>query len=85
MDDYALSQAEFRSEPGLWGKCVRVLRHWRSRQSFRDLRHASNYQLRDIGLTRDDVERLGKLPLSVDAAWEAEAIRFRRSHGNESA
>lgn len=79
MDDYALSQAQFRSELGLWGKCIRLVRHWRTRKSFRHLCHASDYQLRDIGLTRQDIQRLSGLPLSVDAAWEAEAIRFRRS------
>ena len=36
--------------------------------------------LRDIGLTRSNVETLVRLPLSADTLWEAERLRRLASH-----
>ena len=79
MEDYASFLARSRLPHGIFGRLVQLLQHWRSRRSFARLRHASEYQLKDIGLSRADVERLANLPLAVDPVWEAERLRFSKS------
>lgn len=84
MDDYALSQSRARAPYGVWGKFVQFVSNWRSRRTFARLRHVSDHQLHDIGLTRIDVQRLASLPLSLDPSWEAERVRLHRSkHGTK--
>ena len=85
MDDYALSQARFRQSHGLWGQFLGFVTRWQARRAFRKLQNMSDYQLKDIGLSRAEVERLSSLPLSIDPTWEAEQFRLRRSRRDEPA
>jgi len=79
MREYVLHQSEHR--PGTSGMSAYWywLRNWQSRLAFARLAKLSDYQLKDIGLTRADAVRLSSLPLSMDPIWEADRLRLVNS------
>ncbi len=72
MRDYEINEAQSRLAYGRLTWLVRMVGNWRMRKDLKRLQSFSNHQLRDIGLTRGDLQRLICLPLDVDMAWEAE-------------
>jgi uncharacterized protein YjiS (DUF1127 family) len=72
MRDYEINEAQSRLAYGRLTWLVRMVGNWRMRKDLKRLQGFSDYQLRDIGLTRWDLQRLINLPLDIDTAWEAE-------------
>ncbi len=72
MRDYEINVAQSRQAYGQVTWLVRLVQNWRVRKTLRLMRHFNEYQLRDIGLMRDELERLIALPLDCDHALEAE-------------
>ena len=73
MRDYVLTQAQSRQAYGV----VRVVRVWSqleipSRSG--KIAELDDYLLNDMGLTRDVVQHLLSLPLTVDVDWEKERV-----------
>jgi uncharacterized protein YjiS (DUF1127 family) len=72
MREYMSHEAEMRSAFGRWSGLVRRVWQWRARKDLKTLLKFSDYQLRDIGLSRHDVVQLIEMPLSRDLTWELE-------------
>lgn len=72
MRDYEINEAQSRLAYGRLTWLVRMVGNWRMRKDLKRLQGFSDHQLRDIGLTRGDLQRLICLPLDIDTAWEAE-------------
>ncbi len=72
MRDYEINVAQSRRAYGQVTWLVRRFQNWRLRKTLKHMRHFNEYQLRDIGLMRDELERLIALPLDSDHALEAE-------------
>jgi uncharacterized protein YjiS (DUF1127 family) len=82
MRDYALTQAEGRDHASVFSGFIQLFINWRRRKTLRTLVALEDHMLRDIGVSRDEVYRLMKLPLSVDPLWELERqSRVRASRG----
>jgi uncharacterized protein YjiS (DUF1127 family) len=79
MRDYVLHQSQRRLPTGGVALMVTWFRNWQSRKSFAKLAKLSDYQLRDIGLSRTDVLYMSRLPLAVDPTWEADRLRLLNS------
>ncbi|HQX84804.1 MAG: DUF1127 domain-containing protein [Aestuariivirga sp.] len=81
MRDYALNQALSRGEYGIVYFLRRVTRNWKSKRRIASLGNFDDYMLRDIGVTRDEVQWAAGLPLTVNAAvaLEERALRRRKS------
>ena len=72
MRDYILHEAQSRAAHGLLGALKRKLENWRARKDLKTLLRFSDYQLRDIGLTRADLRALISRPSDCDLMWELE-------------
>jgi uncharacterized protein YjiS (DUF1127 family) len=72
MRDFMISEAQSRQTYGRLTWVVRVISNWRARKTLKQLQGFSDYQLRDIGVTRHDLNRLMCLPFDVDIAWHIE-------------
>jgi uncharacterized protein YjiS (DUF1127 family) len=72
MRDYMISEAQSRQAYGRWSWVMRVIKNWRARKSIKLLQSFNEYQLRDIGLTRNDLNRLQSMPLDFDFEWHLE-------------
>ena len=82
MRDYALTQSEGRDHASVFSGLFRPFINWRRRKTLRTLVDLEDHMLRDIGVPRDELYRLMKLPLSVDPLWELERqCRIRHSRG----
>ena len=81
MRDYALNQALYRGEYGIVYFLRRVSRNWKAKRRIASLGNFDDYMLRDIGVTRDEVQWAAGLPLTVNAAvaLEERALRRRKS------
>lgn len=81
MRDYALNQALSRGEYGIVYFLRRVTRNWKAKRRIASLGGFDDYMLRDIGVTRDEVQWAAGLPLTVNAAvaLEERALRRRQS------
>ena len=81
MRDYALNQALSRGEYGIVYFLRRVTRNWKCKRRIASLGNFDDYMLRDIGVTRDEVQWAAGLPLTVNAAvaLEERALRRRQS------
>ena len=81
MRDYALNQALSRGEYGIVYFLRRVSRNWKAKRRIASLGNFDDYMLRDIGVTRDEVQWAAGLPLTVNAAvaLEERALRRRQS------
>jgi uncharacterized protein YjiS (DUF1127 family) len=72
MRDYEINDAQSRQAYGRMTRLVRLVKNWHMRKTLKQLRGYSDYQLRDIGLTRGDLDRLIGQPLDLDMCWQAE-------------
>lgn len=66
----------------LTGQLIERLGQIRRRRQFHRLHDLDDHMLKDIGVTRGEVEIAGRMPLSVDAATELRrmSIERRRRH-----
>jgi uncharacterized protein YjiS (DUF1127 family) len=78
MRNYVLSEAQSREAYGRLTVVVRVLRNWRQRRDLKKLQAMDDHMLRDIGVTREMLSRLARLPLTADIAWERERLERLR-------
>ncbi len=81
MRDYALNRAESLGEYGVVYFARRLLRNWKARRRIASLGNFDDYMLKDIGVTRDEVQWAVGLPLTVNAAVALEERAFSRRHG----
>ena len=72
MRDYALNRSLSFGEAAGGSIIARLARNWQARRSIARLRDYDDYMLRDIGVSRADVEWAAGLPLTVNAALELE-------------
>ena len=59
-------------------------RNWKAKRRIAALANFDDYMLRDIGITRDEVQWAAGLPLTVNAALALEERAFRRRHTGAS-
>ena len=78
MRDYVLNQAISQGEFGLVSFLRRVARNWKAKRRIAALGNFDDYMLKDIGITRDEVQWAVGLPLTVNAAVALEERAFRR-------
>ena len=79
MRDYEINEANSRAAFGRITWVVRMVTNWRKRNDLKRLQKFSDYQLRDIGLNRADLNRFICLPLDTDFAWESERLELLKS------
>jgi uncharacterized protein YjiS (DUF1127 family) len=77
MRNYVLSEDLSRQAYGRFSVLVRVIRNWRNRRDLKKLQAMDDYMLRDLGISRDMVNHLARLPLTVDMDWGQERLRRR--------
>ena len=80
MRDYILNQAISQGEYGIVSLLRRVSRNWKAKRRIAVLADFDDYMLRDIGVTRDEIQWAAGLPLTVNAAVALEERAFRRRH-----
>jgi uncharacterized protein YjiS (DUF1127 family) len=78
MREYALNQAISRGEYGVVSFARRLLRNWKAKRRVVALGTFDDYLLKDIGITRDEVQWAAGLPLTVNAAVALEERAFSR-------
>ena len=78
MRNYVLSEAQSREAYGRFTIVARVLRNWRRRKDLKILRAMDDHMLSDIGITRDEIARLSRLPLTSDVEWERDRLERLR-------
>ena len=78
MRDYALNRAISLGEYGAVSFIRRLLRNWQARRRVVNLSSFDDHMLRDIGVSRGEVEWAAGLPLTVNAALALEERAFRR-------
>jgi uncharacterized protein YjiS (DUF1127 family) len=74
MRDYVLTQAHSRQAHGALMLVKRLVRNWKHHRDLEKLLKLDDYRLKDMGLTRNVVLHLARLPLTVDVDWERERI-----------
>jgi uncharacterized protein YjiS (DUF1127 family) len=84
MRDYILNQAMSQGEYGIVSLLRRVTRNWKAKRRITALGDFDDYMLRDIGVTRDEIQWAAGLPLTVNAAIALEERAFRRRHMGHS-
>jgi uncharacterized protein YjiS (DUF1127 family) len=84
MRDYVLNQAISQDEFGLVPFLRRVTRNWKAKRRIAALGNFDDYMLRDIGVTRDEIQWAAGLPLTVNAAVALEERAFRRRQAGRS-
>ena len=72
MRDFCQHEASSRMAYGRWTWVMRVFGNWRMRSDLRRLQNLSDYQLHDIGLSREDLAFFLSQPLDRDTCWELE-------------
>ena len=72
MRDFEINEANSRAAFGRLTWIVRLVTNWRMRKNLKRLQSFSDYQLRDIGLSRADLHRLVCARLDNDSVWETE-------------
>ena len=78
MDDYVMQQARFAGDLPGSGILARLLNNWQARRATVKLLDLSEVTLRDIGVTRADIDWAAKRPLSENAATAlADRVRWR--------
>ena len=79
MNDYALHQARFSGNLAGGGLLTRLIANWQARRGVASLAALDDHILRDIGVSRGDVEGLKHLPLGQNAVHALEELaRLRR-------
>ena len=84
MRNYILNQAISQDEFGLVPFLRRTARNWKAKRRIAALVNFDDYMLRDIGITRDEVQWAAGLPLTVNAAVALEERAFRRRQAGPS-
>ena len=84
MRDYILNQAISRGEYGIVSLLRRVTRNWKAKRRIAALGSFDDYMLRDIGVTREEIQWAAGLPLTVNAAVALEERAFRRRQTGRS-
>ena len=84
MRDYALNRAVSLGEYGAVSFIRRLLRNWKARRRVVNLGTFDDHMLRDIGVSRSEIEWAAGLPLTVNAAIALEERSFRRRHTGAS-
>jgi uncharacterized protein YjiS (DUF1127 family) len=79
MRDYCQHEAASRMAYGRWTWVMRVFGNWRMRSDLRRLQQFNDHQLRDIGLSREDLVFFLSRPLGSDICWELERRQLLRS------
>lgn len=77
MRDYILSQAEALERSRVFPRLRGLWRHWRQRRQVFALADFDDHVLKDIGLTRADVEYVLTQPLDVDPGRELARLAGR--------
>jgi uncharacterized protein YjiS (DUF1127 family) len=80
MREYVSNEARSRLSAFSFSTLRQLVRNWRCKKQLRKLHVLDDYQLKDIGLTRGQLNHISGLPLSVDPVWEAERLRLVASH-----
>lgn len=80
MRDYALNHSLSHSELPGTTFVSRLIRNWRARRAVRQLIELDDRMLRDIGVSRNDVEWAAGVALTINAALalEERSSRARR-------
>jgi uncharacterized protein YjiS (DUF1127 family) len=81
MREYVLTRAIAESEAPVIGFFKKLSRNWRARKRVASLAQFDDHLLRDIGITRSEIEWAAGLPLTVNAALALEERSFRRRRG----
>jgi uncharacterized protein YjiS (DUF1127 family) len=79
MRDFCHHEASSRMAYGRWTWVMRVFGNWRLRSDLKKIQKFSDYQLRDIGLVREDLTFLLSRPLGCDICWELERRNLLKS------
>ena len=80
MRDYALNRAISLEEGQGFSIIKRLWRNWQARRRIVNLDHFDDYMLKDIGVTREELQWAAGLPLTVNAALALEERSFQRRH-----
>lgn len=70
MRDYILNQAETADRTFTFPALNRIVANWRKRRQLRQLEQLDDHVLMDIGLTRDELARVQRVPLALDPVSE---------------
>ena len=70
MRDYILTQAETADKTFTFPALHRIVANWRKRRQLRQLEQLDDHVLMDIGLTRDELIRVQRVPIGVDPVLE---------------
>lgn len=84
MSNPAVNHAAIRHQPAAWSVFARLIRNWKARRAVSRLELLNDYLLRDIGLTRAEVEWAAGLPLSINAGLALEQTALTRRRGDPS-
>lgn len=76
MREYILEQAHCRQPYGRLTTLVRMVKNWRNRRQLRRLASLDDYLLKDIGLSREELNAMARHPLTLDVQWEADRLRL---------
>jgi uncharacterized protein YjiS (DUF1127 family) len=85
MREYVLQQSQTRMAIDNFSMVTRMVKNWRFRGALRQLARLDDHALRDIGLSRAELDRLARLPLTSDMLWEAERSRLLASRRSPDA
>ena len=61
MRNYVINEAQSRSSSASFANLVQLVRNWRCRRNFAKLHLLGDHQLKDIGLTREELARISSL------------------------
>jgi uncharacterized protein YjiS (DUF1127 family) len=84
MRDYVYKESQFRARTFAWTSLRLVVRNWFARRTVRKLECLTDHELKDIGLSRDDLYFVMRLPLTADPIWEMERLRMLSARRIES-
>jgi uncharacterized protein YjiS (DUF1127 family) len=70
MREYMMQQAESLAGTFAFATLRRIVLNWWKRRTLRKLRDLDDYLLTDIGITRDELEEVLRMPLTLDPTWE---------------
>ena len=74
MRNYVINEAKSRQGYASFATLRQRLRNWRAKRNFAKLHLLDDHQLRDIGLTRENLRHINGLPLAVDPLWELDRL-----------